>query len=119
MAKKEKSRELTKAEAFYVERHFQSRSPEQLAGDIGATPMSVQLYLDALKASGYSPPQEDGAAAKALKAAGLELGKNGVVAMTRGGSEKGDELRSDSEGREEYAAKRLKGAVHNIFPDKK
>lgn len=108
------SRELTKAEAFYVERHCKSRSLEQLAADTGAPAMSVQLYLDKLEESGYSPPQEPTGAEAALKAAGVEV-KNGVVSMTRGGAEKGDEAARMCDP-EKYKKARLRNCEHPIYP---
>jgi hypothetical protein len=83
-----KRRDLTKAEAFYVEAHHGQKTPEVLAAELGAPVESVRKYAAELDAAGFKPPERPNAAQRA----GFAI-RAGTVSMTPASSVTGDEFR--------------------------
>lgn len=120
---KAKPRELSKAEAFYVEAHYGQKDAADLARDLAAPKAVVQKYLDGLAAAGFAAP-----AAKPrptpVQRAGFAV-KDGTVSMTPASSETGDDfagVRHDGSkpkrpARNEKFLRRRAPSIHVINPD--
>lgn len=120
-----KQRDLNRAEGFYVESHFGTKTIDELVSDLGEDVRdAVAKYAAELGESGFAPPNQSPPKSLVEKA-GFAEGKNGVVSMTRGASEKADDFR---QGTGEFASvqrprndeffKKRGGGIHIIDPTK-
>jgi len=117
-AKKTTPRDLTKAEAFYVESHFGQKPPKVIAADIDAPVESVEAYIEQLREAGFEPAKQK----TPVQKAGFSV-KDGTVSMTRQASEIGDETRGVTadgavkRGKNDAFLKRRVDGIHVINPN--
>jgi len=103
--------ELTTAEAFYVEAHFGTQTPEEIAKDLGLPAKRVKDYYAKLEESGMEPKKTK----TRVQKAGFEE-KEGSVSMTESSSIKVDKLKRNRV--KDFVDKRKGSSIHVIDPKK-
>jgi hypothetical protein len=107
---------ITKSQAFYIESHFEQKTPQELAADTGLKIRQINSYIKKLQEAGVKqlPPQNSG-----LDASGFAT-RNGTVSMTQKASavaSDGSALDEDGKKKEvnkEFFDKKVKNGVHII-----
>jgi hypothetical protein len=93
-ADKKTAKDVTTAEAFYIESHWGKKDAAAVAKDLGLTTQLVEQYLGKLQEDGKAPPPKPAPKTGAEKA-GFAVSP-GTVSMTQGASERADELAGTS-----------------------
>jgi hypothetical protein len=126
-AKKKTVKDVTTAEAFYIESHWGRKDVEVIAKDLKLPQPLVEDYIAKLMDAGKAPPPKAKAKSGAEKA-GFAVSP-GTVSMTQTASQRADELAGTSpfadpaqqsevvRQQDELARKKVARHIHVMNPD--
>jgi hypothetical protein len=114
------SKQITKAEAFYIEGHFGTKPPSEIAEDLGLSVKKVNAYIAKLDEAGVKPAPTPDKSGPRKAGFAVKEGETGPqsVSSTQAASAMGDELHTQIGRNEKFFEQRVKNGIHVMDPSK-